>query len=187
MEIILLRHGKPIVPALDKINAISFIQWIEAYNVSGLSPTSKPLQTTLTRVSQCNATVCSQLPRSIQSAEALKIINITLTDAQFNEAGMPSANWRLLKLSPTMWVIIFRLFWLLGYSKHSESYKEAKQRAATSAKILINLAKENKSVLFIGHGIYNKFLAKELRLLGWSGPRNPGSKYWHFGVYKNGS
>jgi len=156
MEIILLRQGKPLIPLLDRINAISFIQWIEAYNSAGLCLTSPPPQTTLTRVNQGNATVCSQLSRSIQSAEALNITNIILTDAQFNEAGLPSANWRRLKLSPTIWLIIFRLLWLFGYSKHSESYNEAKQRAAGSTKTLINLAGEYKSVLFIGLNIYLK-------------------------------
>ncbi len=184
MEIILLRHGKPVIPAVNKITPFALTYWIKAYNNAILSPESKPSLATLTRISQCHAIVCSELPRSIESASVLNINNITLTDAQFNEAGLPHSNWRIIKLSPIIWVIIFRLLWLFGYSRNSESYKEAKQRAAGSAKTLIKLAKEHKSVLFIGHGIYNKLLAQELRNLGWSGPRNPGSKYWEYGIYK---
>ncbi len=185
MEIILLRHGKPIIPSLKKIKASSFMQWIESYNSSELRPTSKPNQTTLTRVNKCNSVVCSQLIRSKQSAEALNIKNITLSGSQFNEAGLPSANWGILKLSPNTWAAIFRILWLFGYSKNSESYKEAKLRASVSANKLIELSKEHKSVLFVGHGIYNRLLAKELKSLGWYGPGNPGSKYWSFGVYQN--
>ena len=44
MEIILLRHGKPIIPPLDKLNALSLQNWIELYNSSALSPNSKPSQ-----------------------------------------------------------------------------------------------------------------------------------------------
>jgi len=185
MEIILLRHGKPNNPSLNKIKAFSFKSWIESYNYSGLCSTSIPSKTALSIANKCNAIVCSELTRSIESAEALKIKNITLSHSQFNEAGLPSANWRGLKLSPNAWAVIFRILWLFGYSNNSESYKESKLRAENSAKKLIELAKEHKSVLFVGHGIYNKLLAKQLKSLGWSGPSNPGTKHWSFGVYEN--
>ena len=185
MEIILLRHGKPNIPQLKKIKALSFKKWVESYNSSGICPTSIPNQNTLSIAQKCNAVVCSELLRSKESAKALKAKNITLSHHQFNEAGLPSANWSSLKLSPSYWAVIFRIMWFFGYSNNSESYKEAKIRAEISAQKLIELAKEHKSVLFVGHGIYNKLLSKQLRLLGWSGPSNPGSKHWSFGIYEN--
>ena len=184
MEIILLRHGKPIIPSMQKIKATSFINWITSYNDSGLCSTSKPSINALTRASKCNAFVCSHLLRSKQSAEALNIKKITLSESQFNEAGLPSANWGILKLSPNTWAAIFRILWLFGYANNSESYKEAKIRASYSAQKLMGLAKEHESVLFVGHGIFNRLLAKELKSLGWSGPSNPGSKHWSFGIYE---
>ena len=185
MEIILIRHGKPNMPSLNKIKAFSFKDWIDSYNSSGLNQGSKPTENALSIANKCNAVVCSDLLRSKKSAEALKIKNITFAHSKFNEAGLPSANWSGLKLSPTTWAVIFRILWLFGYSNNSESYKEAKLRAKDSAQILIELAKEHKSVLFVGHGIYNKLLSKQLKLLGWSGPSNPGSKHWSFGIYEN--
>ena len=97
MEIILLRHGKPNIPSLNMIKAFSFINWIESYNSSGLCSTSKPSKNALSVANKCNAVICSDLPRSIESAEALKTKSITLSHSQFNEAGLPSANWRGLK------------------------------------------------------------------------------------------
>jgi hypothetical protein len=38
--------------------------------------------------------------------------------------------------------------------------------------------------MFVGHGVYNRILANELRKAGWEGPKNPGSKHWSYGVYK---
>ncbi len=184
MEIILLRHGKPNIPPLKKIKAFSFKNWIELYNSSGICPTSTPNKNALSIAQKCNAIICSELPRSKESAKALKAKNITLSHHQFNEAGLPSSNWRGLKLSPYTWAVIFRILWLFGYSNNSESFKETKIRAENSAKKLIELAKEHKSILFVGHGIYNKLLAKQLISLGWSGPSNPGSKHWSFGIYK---
>lgn len=114
----------------------------------------------------------------------MNIKDITLSHSHFNEAGLPNAHWRTIKLSPMIWAVIFRILWLFGYANNSESFKDAKIRAKASAQKLIYLAEEHKSVLFVGHGIYNKLLAKELKSIGWTGPRNPGSKHWHYGVYK---
>lgn len=185
MEIILLRHGKPNIPSLNKIKAFAFKDWIDSYNAAGLNQQSIPTEKALIIANKCKVVVCSELPRSKESAAALKIKKITLSHSQFNEAGLPSANWNSLKLSPAIWAIIFRILWLFGYSNNSESYKEANTRAKKSAQKLIALAQEHERVLFIGHGIYNKLLSKQLRLLGWSGPANPGTKHWSFGTYKN--
>ena len=61
---------------------------------------------------------------------------------------------------------------------------EAKKRAVEAVNILAELANEHKKVIFVGHGVYNRILASELRKNGWAGPKNPGSKHWSYGVYK---
>jgi len=184
MEITLLRHGEPDIPSLNKLSASAFYEWIRDYNDSGLSMTSEPTHEALTCASDCNAIVCSNLRRSIESANALNAEKVVLSDLIFNEAGLPSANWRRLKLSPKLWAVFFRVLWLFGYSRNSESFKEAKTRAVEAVKILEDLANEYEKVVFVGHGVYNRILANELRRNGWAGSKNPGSKHWSFGVYK---
>jgi len=49
---------------------------------------------------ECNAVVCSALPRSIESVKAFHNKNTVLSDPIFNEAGLPVANWQVMKLSP---------------------------------------------------------------------------------------
>ncbi len=183
MEIILLRHGKPDIPSLNKLSASAFCEWVRDYNASGLSMSSKPTHGAESCASDCNAIVCSNLPRSIESGNALNTEKVVLSDSIFNEAGMPSANWRRLKLSPKVWAVFFRILWLLGYSLNSESFKEAKTRAVEAVKILTELANEHGKVVFVGHGVYNRILANELRKNGWVGLKNPGSKHWSYGVY----
>lgn len=185
MEIILLRHGKPNIPSLKKISPRLFTDWVISYNASGLCPTSLPTDDALNIASKCNAFVCSQLPRSIESAKALHANEITLSSAVFNEAGLPVPDWKFPPLSPKAWAVFFRILWLFGYSRNSESYKEAKIRATEASTLLKTLAKENSSVLFIGHGVYNRLVANELNATGWSGPKNPGTKHWSYGIYKN--
>lgn len=184
MEITLLRHGKPDIPSLKRLNASAFKQWIQDYNASALSTSSKPPHEALALSSDSKAIVCSKLQRSIDSANTLETGEFFLSSSIFNEAGLPSANWYSLKLSPKFWAVFFRILWLLGYSRNSESFSEAKNRAVDAAKILTELANEYEKVIFVGHGVFNRILANELRKTGWAGPRNPGTKHWDFGVYK---
>jgi len=184
MEIVLLRHGKPNIPSLSKLSASAFCEWVKDYNASGLSVSSKPTNKALVRTSDCNVIICSNLPRSIESGKALNAGKIILSDSIFNEAGLPSTSWQKLKLSPKFWAVFFRVLWLLGFSRNSESFKEAKTRATEAVKILVKLANEHEKVMFVGHGVYNRILANELRKNGWQGPKNPGSKHWSSEVYK---
>ena len=132
----------------------------------------------------CNAIICSRLQRSIDSATILNAGKIVLCDDLFIEAGLPSASWHTFKMTPKFWAICFRVLWLLGYSHHSESIKEVKARAALATDKLIELATQHHKVLFVGHGIFNRFLVKELIRRGWSGAKSPQSEYWAGGLYK---
>ncbi len=184
MRITLLRHGKPVIPSLKKLSASAFYSWVLEYNASGLCASSKPATQTFNYAKECNVIVCSNLPRSIESAKALSSTEAFLSDAVFNEADLPVANWHLLKLSPGVWAVIFRVLWLLGYSRNVESFAQAKVRAIAAVKTLTEIANEYESVLLVGHGVYNRLLANELRRSGWSGPKNPGSVYWSHGTYQ---
>ncbi len=184
MEIILIRHGKPIIPSLKKISPLAFSEWVGLYNLSSLCDASKPPVEAVRVASTCKAIVCSELVRSIESAKALEIKTVTLISSKFNEADLPVASWRFPRLSPKIWAVIFRVLWFFGYSRNAESFHETKERATEAASILKELAETYTTVLFIGHGVYNRMLANELNSTGWSGPKNPGSKHWSFGVYK---
>lgn len=183
MKIIILRHGKPVIPTLDRLTPAEFSDWVVSYNKAGLCPSSIPTAQAFAIAKECKAVVCSSLPRSIESAAALSFTSTSLNSPLFNEAGLPITNLKFLRFSPKAWAVIFRILWFLGYSNNSESFKEAKARASNAAKILIDLARNNTSVLFVGHGVYNRLLANELLASGWAGPKNPGTRHWSYGVY----
>lgn len=103
------------MPSLDKINALPFQKWVDEYNKAGLSIHSKPDDIIISEANTCNAIVCSALPRSIESVKLITDKDITLSSSLFNEADLPVANWKKLKLSPKTWAIIFRAMWLFGY------------------------------------------------------------------------
>lgn len=131
---------------------------------------------------QCSCLQCAT--RSVESAKTFNNKSIVLSGSVFNEAGLPVANWQAIKLPPKIWAVVFRILWFLGYSRNSESFKEAKLRALNAVEKLSGLAREYESVLFVGHGVFNRMLSNELRRHGWLGPKNPGSNYWTYGIYE---
>lgn len=184
MKIAILRHGKPCFIQKNRITSSDFRKWIIKYNASPLSDSSRPGNNALDYASRCGAIVSSSLQRSIDSAQALNKKKLIISDALFVEAGLPSAEWRFIKLPPDIWALFFRILWIFGYSNNSESFKETKERADAAVSKLILLAEEYQSILFSGHGVFNRMLVKELRSRGWSGSKFPGSKYWSIDVYK---
>lgn len=174
------------MPAFGRLKACEMSHWIESYNSAGIDPKLVPPPHATEMAASCMAIACSDLPRSIESAKALKIKagHVQLSDTIFREMGLPYANWNSLRLSPAIWVALFRMLWFLGFSPRCESYYSARLRAIAGAQRLKELAAEHGSVLFVGHGLLNRFLAKDLLATGWEGSANPGKRYWEFGVYE---
>jgi broad specificity phosphatase PhoE len=183
MKIIIVRHGKPYMPASGRLKASEMHEWIESYNAAGIDRKAPPPTAVIEKATRCNALVCSDLKRSIESGEILKAGHVCISDAIFREFSLPCVSWSSFRLSPIIWTTLFRLLWFAGFSSQGESYRASKLRVKAGADKLREIAAEHGSVLFVGHGIYNYFLAKKLLSTGWQGPMNPGRRYWEFGVY----
>ncbi len=181
MQITLLRHGKPAFEWNRKAKGSELDRIIEEYDTSGIE--GRPPQQTLDLASSHYFIVSSDLPRSTQSAKAIGVENIDLKSKQFIEVGMPYFSRLPVVLPLCLWVIFYRVLWLVGFSKNAESLRMAKARAKQANRTLIELAETHQKVLVVGHGLFNHLLAKELRKSGWQGPRSPGKKHWEFGSY----
>lgn len=183
MRIVLLRHGKPDVPETGKLRATEIQQWIDSYNSAGLRADHPPSREAMEMAGHCKVVVCSDLPRSVDSARALGVKKVDYIEPIFREMELPYSDFPSPKLPPDVWATLFRVFWFFGFSSNSESLGEAKTRALSGADKLREIAANRGSVLLIGHGFINRFIAKELLSSGWQGPASPGQKYWEFGVY----
>ncbi len=112
-----------------------------------------------------------------------------LIEELFCEAELPIIQILLIRLTPHVWSMVFRIFWFMGISHKIESLEDFKLRVSVATERLIQLAKNHNSVLLIGHGIMNRFLGKELISKGWSGEEAPngnkyyGYKYWEYATY----
>ncbi len=155
---------------------------MQAYNSAGIVGTP-PIETTHL-ADEHNLIVCSDLHRSIASADALEVTTIDLSLQIFREVSLPHFTHSPIKLPLKVWVVILRALWLFGFSRNAESLGTARARAKAASNQLIQLAMEHDSVLLVGHGFLNHFIAKELRAKNWSGPLSPGKKYWELGSYE---
>jgi broad specificity phosphatase PhoE len=179
-----MRHGKPKIDNDLRVSAEEFGIWVQKYNASGIDTAFPPSQLAIEQANLGAFTVCSNLPRSLESANALGLGGVGICDPAFREMEMPHAAWRFPKLPLVAWSVFFRLAWVLGYSANAESFKAARARARSCAKQLTDLAIAHDTVLFIGHGSLNWFIAKYLKGMGWQCAEEPPGKYWEFSVYR---
>jgi len=182
-KIILLRHGEVDIENYKNLSANQFGEWIVEYNNSNIKSEFQTKNEVKDLLNKADILICSNLKRSIQSIEIFDKIPFE-TNNVFNEAQLPFSNWKLLKLNPKIWLIIFRLLWIFGYSQNSESFKETKQRAKDATEKLIELSKQNKTVILVGHGIINKLIQKELVALKWTESKKLQNKNWCYGVFE---
>jgi broad specificity phosphatase PhoE len=184
-EIRLIRHGRSahLLPT-RRITASEFRQWIEAYNEAGIAADSFPSQELIAAASGVTFVVCSDLPRSMESARRLapeaKLNILPL----FREAGRPLAgNWRL-KLPLSSWDHVSVALWRRGVISGDESIRAATRRAKEVAQILVGFAEASGRVLCVGHGTFNALVGLQLRKRGWEGPNQISDHHWEGGTYE---
>ncbi|NOU22704.1 MAG: hypothetical protein HOO93_13155 [Methyloglobulus sp.] len=189
MQITIIRHGVPDLSGWEKIPSSRMPEWIKAYNVAGVKHEAHLIPQKMAIKLQHNFVVCSDLARSINSAQLIGYQSPLLIDAIFREAELPEIQIPFARLTPNAWSMVFRLFWFAGIANKAEAIEPFKQRVSLAAAKLVQLAHEHDSILLIGHGIINRFLAKELIADGWLGDEAPngnkygGYRYWEYATY----
>lgn len=181
-RITLLRHGKPAFELKGIVRAKDFGIIAKSYDLSGI--VGSPPTATATAIQGNRIVVCSHLPRSVESAKALGCSKVHVKDPLFRETAIPHFDSGSVPLPVSVWVVVLRLLWLFGFSRNGESLIDARMRAKQAAKRLVALAEEHQTVLLVGHGFINHFIAKELQKIGWLGPSRPARGFWGYGTYE---
>ena len=90
--------------------------------------------------------------------------DLTATDPLYREAELPA---RLplcgLMMRYSAAVVIARVLWMLGIHQHAESYAMAAARAHRAAEALASRAMKHDCVILVGHGFFNRLIARELK------------------------
>lgn len=164
MEIVLVRHGKPISASNPKLDVVGYAKWIKNYNASLVAECSRPLQID----SDFSSFYCvaSDYKRAIHSAKIYLNRGPELTDRIYREMDIP--RYKLpVSMRAWTWVYVSRALWMLGIRGPFESFQQAKQRADEAANKLLNLADEHQKVIVFGHGFMNRYIRIVLRKKGW--------------------
>lgn len=181
VEIILVRHGRPLVDDRSRIPGPELGTGVTGFEQAPLDTTLPPPPSLASRAAAARCIVSSTLRRSVESAALLAPARPVLSEELFVEAGMPVAMPGRVAIRPKHWDAFARIAWILGWSRGTESWPAARRRAALAAERLSDLAREHGSVLLVGHGMLNALIQRALRARGWSGG-GWRSAYWSYVV-----
>ena len=182
MKVHLIRHGKPVFwndNTLWSIVAGKDLGTLwNTYEVAGIMSYSKPPPELVQRVQSVRHVYCSDMRRTMESAQKLLIDAQVQCHALFREIGFPHGFWRSVKLPIFAWAILTRSLWILGYSRNCESLSEAKHRADQAAAILARKAEECREVILVGHAWINRLIFYSLKNSGWQTDERFKHTYW---------
>jgi broad specificity phosphatase PhoE len=182
MEIRLVRHGKPLFWNSYEPHTLLSGGQVEdaliAYNNSGILPASRPPKTSLEAAKDAAIAFCSGLRRTVETAAALGVRCRLIEDPLFAEPVVPYGFWKKTKLPLALWFAISQTVWSLGYSLNSEPVARARARAEKAAALLINAAKQNGTVLLVGHSVMNSMIFQALQRRKWKAARPFDGKFW---------
>jgi broad specificity phosphatase PhoE len=175
----LMRHGHSALAFPNHwITPGQFRDWIEVYNRTGIAQDSVPADNVVTLMRDDPIAVCSDFPRSIESAARLDSQREPRISPVYREVGRPlQGDWKI-RLPLEMWDRLSVLCWKLDLIAVDESVRAARARARAAALELVGLAEESSPVLLVGHGMINAMIARELCREGWTGPRQANDDYW---------
>jgi len=153
-------------------------------NRAGIAGDSQPASETVAAARRAQVMVCSDFPRSIESAGRLVPGCQPRISPLFREVGLPlQEDWNV-RLPLTVWDYASRWLWMLNCIQTNESIHAAMRRAREAARELTRLAEESGHVFLVGHGGLNALLGLELRRRGWSGPRRATDDHWGLSTYQ---
>jgi len=185
MRIILVRHGRPGDVSAAPITGHDIGRWVRGYDAAGITRELPPPAIVSEMASSAGCVLVSNLQRAKESAAWLAASKDVRVDPELREAALPDSLALSIPLSPRTWVALARVAWWLNWCASGESIAMTRQRAGRVADRLGVLAAEYGSVMAIGHGMFNRLVASQLRRRGWRGPKVWPRAYWAAAEFDN--
>jgi broad specificity phosphatase PhoE len=181
-KIVLMRHGEPTSRYSAWIAGREFGAWVRSFDQGGIKEAMLIPDEVRQLASTIGLVISSDLLRATQSAA--RLARKTVIDPDLREAGLVESFRTSLRAPVSLWLAAARLAWRLDVTSSQEPIAAARARAQRVTDNVISLAWEHRSVLVVGHGVFNSLIARRLRALGWSGPLLPPSRYWSVATYR---
>ena len=178
MQIILIRHGQPLIERPAWAPYAEAHRYHYAYDEAAVKKHDvdhfAPLAEQVDRV------YCSTLRRSRETARMIFSEDCeVISDPTFNELKtslMPHIP--LVRLPVRIWQTGGRILWLLGkQAKDHEAFRVARLRGRRATEMLKQEAQEHGIAVLVGHGMLNRFIAWRLRRQGWRKVQDEGRGY----------
>ena len=185
-QIVLARHGRPDLPA-DLGRAISgreIGRWYRGYDASGIVDAVEPPACLRAAAAAAGCVVASDSRRALETAARLGVTDKVRVEPALREVSFPESLALPVRLSPVAWVLIARAMQMLRCCECDEAVPATRARAAIAVETLSQLADDHGTLVVVGHGWFNRFVARELRRRGWHGPRWPPTRYWSAATYR---
>lgn len=183
-SITLIRHGPPSVSLRTPVRGSEFRDFVARYEAAKIKRQAVPPVSVKRVMHGAHLVFASNRPRAMHTAELLEAPVSPIIDERFREIEFPVNFPACFRLTALTWTALAVLLWRLGYSPGCEPLKVARRRAKNMAELLDTKAHHSEGpVILVAHGGINRLIAKELRKLGWYGPRLPHSRHWGCTTY----
>jgi broad specificity phosphatase PhoE len=186
LRIVLARHGRPdLPPDFDRtICGRDIGRWYRRYDRLGIVPDVEPPAALRDAAATAGCVVASDARRALETAARLSGGDRVRVEPVLREVGFPESLDVPLRFSADAWVLIARATQVLGWCECDEPVAATRARAAIAAETLSHLAETHRTLVVIGHGWFNRYVARELRRRGWRGPRRLPVSYWSTATYE---
>lgn len=174
MTITLIRHGRPLADFATKRRGDELGEWLRAYERAAVDVSLPPPEAL--RAGVHGALVFSSPILRARGSAALLAPEVEVLD-DAREAPLPERVWCPLRVNPKTLLVLARSAWFLGAAA-VEGPREVRMRARRVAAVLVKSAEKGGAVALVGHGYMNRFIATELRRLGWRRVAMDGMRYW---------
>ena len=185
-RIITVRHGKPALSRGVLLSAQGYGDWWEKYDESGLLP-GQTAPSRLTELARgASGIFSSSMPRAYETAVAIAPEDrLVKPDPLFVEAPLPSPPWpSWMKLSPRLWGVISRVYWLNGFVESGMETREAAWRRVDTIISTLGSYASDGDVVLCAHGYLNWMISRRMPAHGWQcEDHRGGNKYWSWRLY----
>lgn len=176
-QIILIRHGEPILDKKSTRSRKAMKQYIYDYDTAKVQPfTMSPV---LFSSDEIDTIYASPIVRASDTADKLFGNQFVIVkDSMFREFEREVFPLPLIHLRPKTWGILSRIPWIIGLqSRNIEGYSKAKRRAKSDAQFLERKSNQNGRAALVAHGFLNRYLKKYLMKNGWQLSYDGGKDY----------
>jgi len=184
-KITFVRHARVDMDSSTPISAKMLKSWEEAYNNAPIIkdiPQDEALHQVFDEVDY----ILSSTLRRTQDSIVLLGSSVDESNALFNEAQIPVLDGHFIKLKPTSWLVLFRIFSLVGSGRWAVTLKETKAQAKEASRVLLKLTEQHNNIVLVGHGVMNWLIRKELLASDWKNEGKDAHGNWGMTVLFKG-